>query len=295
MNVGRIVAARVIALPDSSRLEGFYAQSARIVSLFETFPACDGRVEGGEVETAFNWEAFERRMGYRPPPTHAACTVSHVSVIEWFAGQDGEPDDVLLVAEDDARFAEGVDEVLEQIVSTATDVDIMVLADSYGDLGPFRMFSPPGQLFQLSALSPRARSKVGTRYRFGPHIVGAVWSTGFYLISRRAAQQVTRFVASCGGPHWRADSYDLWVAPAGLTLQAVQPSLATWADVESTLGNHTMMELYRASQADILRSRAKSPWMVPLVRARMFAGKRRRVLTGIAHATVADLKARRRR
>ena len=293
--MGRIVAGRVIALPDSSRLADFYAQSARIVSLFETFPACDGRVEGGEVETAFNWEAYERRMGYRLQPTHAACTVSHVSVMKWFAGQDGEPDDVLLIAEDDARFAEGVDEVLEQIVSTATDVDIMVLADSYGDLGPFRMFSPPGQLFQLSALSPRARSKVGRRYRFGPHIVGAVWSTGFYLISRRAAQQVTRFVASCGGPHWRADSYDLWVAPAGLTLQAVQPSLATWTDVESTLGNHTMMELYRASQADILRSRATSPWMVPLVRARMFAGKRRRVLTGIAHATVADLKARRRR
>ena len=293
--MGRIVAGRVIALPDSPRLEDFYAQSARIVSLFETFPACDGRVEGGAAETSFNWEAFERREGCRPPLTDAACTISHVSVIEGFAREEGAPDDVLLVAEDDARFADGVDEVLEQIVSTATDVDIMVLADSYGDLGPFRIFSPPGQLFQLSALSPRARSISGTTYRFGPHIVGDVWSAGFYLISRRAAQQVTRFVASCGGPHWRADTYDLWVAPAGLTLQAVQPSLATWAEGESTLGHHTMIELYRASQEDILRSRATSPWMVPLVRARMFAGKRRRVLTGIAHATVVDLKARRRR
>ena len=116
----------------------------------------------------------------------------------------------------------------------------------------------------------------------------------FRSISRRAAQQVTRFVASCGGPHWLADSYNLWVAPAGLTLQAVQPSLATW-DGDSTLGNSLMLDFYLRKQESILRSRATSPWMVPLVRTRMRAGRYRRVLTGVLHATAADLRARRRR
>ena len=293
MIVSRIVAGRVIALPDSPRLEGFYAQRARIVSLFETFPACDGRKEGSEAETSFAWEIFERKAGYRPPLTHAACTISHVSVIEGFAREEGAPDDLLLIAEDDARFADGVDEVLERIVAASRDLDVMVLADSFGDLGPFRLLSPAGESFQLSALAPKVRSVSGTSYRFGPAL-GSVRGAGFYLISRRSARQVTRFVASCGGPHWLADWFEWWVAPAGLTLQAVQPSLATW-DGDSTLGNSLMLDFYLRKQESILRSRATSPWMVPLVRTRMRAGRYRRVLAGVLHATAADLRARRRR
>ena len=95
---------RVIALDDSTRLDAFYSRPGS--SRFEVYPAFDGRA--GDVPPDFDTAAFRARTGADPLPGEVGCAVSHSRLMREFAGEEGDPDDVMVVAEDDTLLTDEI-------------------------------------------------------------------------------------------------------------------------------------------------------------------------------------------
>lgn len=186
----RIIRRVVIALPDSTRLSGFRAQPGG--EDFEVFDAIDNR--SGSVTERFDVERFRDFFQRDPRPGEIGCTLSHMGVMRSFAEEVGADHDLLLVAEDDARFAEDAEAVVQRIAPYVSTTSLVILADPYGPGGrrDRSVASQSEHFVQLSLLARRLRhpSRLGvvTFGRWGAGLTG----TGYYMVTRAAARLITR-------------------------------------------------------------------------------------------------------
>lgn len=230
-----IVDYRVIALADSTRLEGFLAQP--LGRRFRPFEAVDARKGYGPED--FDVEGFEDRFGRPPLNGEVGCTLSHMSVLREFASSPGPDTDWLVVAEDDARFSPHAPEVLEALAARGGDRRLVVLAGGTGlmDRRNHHPHSQSENQLQLSVLAPRVLHRDGApAYRAGRWSRGLV-GAAFYMVSRGGARAViTHLDDVCSGrPWWFADYHGVYRDEAGVDVHAVRPILARWDDHGSSI------------------------------------------------------------
>lgn len=224
----RIIRRVVIALPDSTRLSGFRAQPGG--EDFEVFDAIDNR--SGSVTERFDVERFRDFFQREPRPGEIGCTLSHMGVMRSFAEETGADRDLLLVAEDDARFAEDAEVVVRRIAPYVSTTSLVILADPYGPGGrrDRSIASQSEHFVQLSLLARRLRhpSRLGvvTFGRWGAGLTG----TGYYMVTRAAARLITRALDEDfgGRPWWVADYHGFYRDELGIDVLAVRPNLAGW-------------------------------------------------------------------
>ncbi|MCO6809653.1 glycosyltransferase family 25 protein, partial [Pseudomonas aeruginosa] len=97
-----VARAAVVSLPGSGRRRGFFAQP--LAGVFEVAEAFHGATQ--DWTPYFDAARFAEHYGRAPVPAEIGCAISHARVIRDFAAEAGADSDVLLVAEDDARFTE---------------------------------------------------------------------------------------------------------------------------------------------------------------------------------------------
>lgn len=224
MATEEITSRRVVALADSSRVEGFWAQPA--AAGFTVFTAYDGRT--GSTPDDFDRAGFEARRGMAPSGGEVGCAVSHYRLLKEFAEQDGEDSDLILVAEDDARFGPDFELVLDNILGRISSFDCIILASPFDDAGSRPLSSIGARLTQLSLLA----SPVGPKGRLWCYRVGAywgsAWGTGLYLMRRSAARRYVDLAALIQGIEWVADESSYWAPLARIRMACVVPNIAGW-------------------------------------------------------------------
>lgn len=218
----------VIALEDSSRLEGFLTQSGG--NEFSLFRAVDNRM--GRHSADFDVEEFERFYRRPPRPGEIGCTLSHVSVMRSFAREDGNSEDLMLVAEDDARFSSHLDAALDAILQGQKVTGLVVLGDPYGraDARDRGVGSSSEHFVQLSALARPLRLAGGAPpFRIGRWAAGLT-GAGLYLITREACRAVDGYLNAVGGgkPWWVADYHGFYRDTLGCDVLFIRPNLASW-------------------------------------------------------------------
>lgn len=167
----------VISLADSPRLNGFKESDWGMD--FEVFAAVDTR--NGRVPDDFNLEVFKQRTKRDPRPGEMGCAVSHYRVIKEFAISSGGLQDLMLVAEDDARPVVDFMEKLTLLLETRQKKEIVLLSE------PIFGTTKNLKYYAMSLLS----EKLGSGYKMG-HYADKIAGTGLYLISREASR---KFVA----------------------------------------------------------------------------------------------------
>ncbi|MCJ2194094.1 hypothetical protein MUG60_05415 [Kaistella montana] len=278
-----ITDARVVALSDSRRVEGFFTCLG--TERFKLFEAYDGRC--GVVPDEFNVDGFRRRRGVDPRPGEIGCAMSHFLALREFAETPGSDIDLLLMAEDDARPTADLEPVLEAISHSPRLVDYAVLASPFEGPGPRPITSVGSRLTQLSLLaSPVGPGGARSRYRLG-RFDGTTWGTGLYLVSRRAARSYVDLVDDIGGISWVADESVFWAKLAGFDVLALVPNLCDWE------GSSTIREMsdiqHHALQQQKQQSRQGS---VTVMRSHLAPRTRLRYLGRRLKATAAELRDR---
>lgn len=222
----------VLALRESERLKGFLKQSE--VQDFEVFEAYDGRKEG--IPDIIDISAYEEVLGRKPSLPEIGCSVSHYLICKKFAESAGNPEDLLLVAEDDARLAPNFYKIVNRVVKLVNwkRSSLVILSDPSLSAGERNINSTSQRIGTISLLS-----KVVAIGRY-PYILGDVHPTavgaGTYLINRRATQDYINLVATKNNKiSWPADFYLNWAEPAGIRVQVLRPGLASW-EGKSTIG-----------------------------------------------------------
>ncbi|WP_237212071.1 glycosyltransferase family 25 protein [Rothia nasimurium] len=216
----------VIALSDSPRLEGFQKSNWGVE--FSVFDAVDTR--DGHIPKDFNIEVYRLRSLRDPHPGEMGCAVSHYRVIKEFAEEVGEDEDLMLVAEDDARPVKGFHIMLEEILQSSQSKEIVLLSEPiFGSLKNLKYYA-------MSLLS----EKIGSDRKMG-HYADKIAGTGLYLISRGASKKFVSQVEKAKGVSWAADDYNTdltgtsFVSPYQvIDLKVVRPGLADW-EGESTI------------------------------------------------------------
>ena len=217
--------AVVISLPGSDRRPGFFAQP--LGEIFEVFDAFHGATE--DWSPYFDAERFERHYLRRPEPAEIGCAISHAWVIREFAAGSGSDSDLLLVAEDDARFTEDFPVVLRAVMAWRAKNDVMVLGDGWTRNPRLRVRRQIMASSQVSLLSRLVRS--GRRlYRLGRY-AGHGDCAGLYLLTRGGARKFDAYVRDLPGEKLQrvADAWSEFREEAGLDVALLRPSLATWS------------------------------------------------------------------
>lgn len=224
----RITRRVVIALSDSTRLPGFRAQPGG--GDFEVFDAIDNR--SGSVTERFDVERFRDFFQRDPRPGEIGCTLSHMGVMRSFAEEVGAERDLLLVAEDDARFVDGLESIVAPLTRHVPSTSLVVLADPYGPAGrrDRSVGSKSEHFVQLSLFARRfphpSRSGVVTMGRWSAGLSGM----SLYLVTRSAARGIVRSLDEDfgGRPWWVADYHGFYRDDLGIDVLAVRPNLADW-------------------------------------------------------------------
>lgn len=216
----------VISLPGSARRSGFLSQP--LGEMFEVSEAFHGASQ--DWTPYFDAERFAELYEREPVPAEIGCAISHARVIREFAAEDGADSDLLLVAEDDARFTADFPAVLRLLVRSALPHDVVVLADGRsGSENPLvrRKFK---SLLQLSLLS-RVVLAHRRLYRIG-RFAGEGDCAGLYLVTRRGARKFERYAASLPGGKLNrvADAWSAFFEAGGMDIALTRPSLVTWED-----------------------------------------------------------------
>ena len=185
--------AVVIALSDSTRLAGFMESNWGIN--FEVFEAVDTR--DGSVPDDFNLELFKKRTQRDPRPGEMGCAVSHYHVIKEFVASGGGDQDIMLVAEDDARPVDDFLKKLNNLLKIRQKNEIVLLSEPiFGGTKNLKYYA-------MSLLS----KSLGDGHRVG-HYADRIAGTGLYLISREACRKFVSQVEKAGGVSWVADEYN---------------------------------------------------------------------------------------
>lgn len=228
----------VLSLSGSDRREGFFHADWGGLD-FEVFDAVDTR--GGMVPPEFNYESFVRRYGHDPRPGEMGCAVSHYLILKEFAEESGSLDDLILVAEDDARPIPEFPELLKRILSGGGYVtDLLLLSEPiFGSQKNMKCY----------AMSIGAR-RLGAGRRAG-HFIDKAAGTGLYLMTRRASRQFVEATERAGGVSWVADDYltQATLVPMpnpfeGMDIKVVRPGLADW-EGETTIQDPMGYEVFR--------------------------------------------------
>lgn len=186
----------------------------------------------GEGKESFNVSGFRNLYGGNSPlPGQIGCAVSHYRLMGQFARANGDPNDWMLVAEDDVLFTPEFSKVLDNLLRLKIEANLLVLAGAGGDGGVRDASSYSERYFQQSFLTQRlGKSWSGDLYTLGTYS-GVLWGAGLYMVQRKAAISYVDFVERCGGIHWLADDWNYFSSPSELTLKTVRPPLA---DFEGT-------------------------------------------------------------
>ncbi|MBA9080825.1 hypothetical protein FHR79_000930 [Micrococcus aloeverae] len=216
------------------------------------FDAIDNR--SGSVTERFDVERFRDFFQRDPRPGEIGCTLSHMGVMRSFAEEVGADHDLLLVAEDDARFAEDAEAVVQRIAPYVSTTSLVILADPYGPGGrrDRSVASQSEHFVQLSLLARRLRhpSRLGvvTFGRWGAGLTG----TGYYMVTRAAARLITRALDEDfgGRPWWVADYHGFYRDELGIDVLAVRPNLAGW-EGESSIQDDEHVGWRAANDAEI--------------------------------------------
>lgn len=217
----------VISLPGTDRR----AALARRPGLrdFEVFDAYDSR--DGSGHPFFDEEVFRRRYGRGPFPGEVGVTISHFLVLQRFAHAEGDDEDVIVVAEDDAVPSADLDAVLHRILRHRGPLDLILL----GELGTVAArrgkgvmaHGPSSSWVQFSLFSwPVGPRWAPFSFRVG-HYTGMAWGAGLYAMSRVAARRFVDLVDR-ERADWVADDFIRWAPRAGIDVVAVTPRLATF-------------------------------------------------------------------
>ncbi|GGH62948.1 glycosyltransferase family 25 protein [Rothia aerolata] len=230
MKVMRVV-KYVIALKSSSRLKKF--QQQEFSNGFSIWDAFNGVEE--PVPDFVDLKSFEQGLGRPPLPGEFGYSVSHYLLCKNFV-ETGKIDELMLVAEDDARFSNKAESVISRVVRWTdwSKVGIVVLASPGLAAGERRFRSIPQKAAVMSILS----RPVGWNGIY-PFILGSfdgmAIGTGCYLISFQAAQKYVDLVEYGDKIAWVADHYNIWAKKAGVEVQLLRPGICSW-EGESTIG-----------------------------------------------------------
>lgn len=242
MATGCIVACRVISLPGSERVDSFLGQPG--AAGFVVHDGFDGRNGGGR--NLFDLDAYSHRVGGEPTGGQIGCAISHASLVRSFANMPGNPNDWMLVAEDDARFTDDFEQVLESLCRINVDADLIVLADPWEIDTERPIRGPLSDGVGLSLLSRRvAKRLVGGSYRLG-HFAGVAWGAGLYLITRRGSRKYRDYLDEhfSGRPAFLADDYGL-LKSMGLDIMFLRPNLAYCGGPSTTSPGYQLGSGYR--------------------------------------------------
>lgn len=273
--MNRIVEKRVISLKNSSRQKTFFEQEE--AAEFTLFNAYDGRL--GEGYEYFNQEGFSNlHLGGKALPGEIGCAVSHYKLLEEFALSPGNPQDFLMVAEDDVKFLPEFSATLDNILGLKLDADIVILSSARGEGGIRNIASNSEWEFQQSLFSKSVgKSWCDHTYRLGTYS-GTVWGSGLYIIRREAAKSYIDFVTRCGGIHWYADAWGYFKHPAQLEIQVVRPPMTNFDGV-SEIRN------FQKDEKSHVDPKSLTERIAVRTRIRQFTGRISATLSDLAHKT----------
>ena len=265
--MGQVVARYVISLEGSPRREAFFSQPS--AQGFKVWNAVDGRTGGGRDR--FNVAGFQSRYGREPLGGEIGCALSHVDLLAHFAASPGGPNDLMIVAEDDAVLSPAFEAVVRRIARRA-NFGWANLAQPTEDLREAESQEVDRGGVHVSALArPVGGWPLPWQFRIGA-FEGPLWGTSLYMVRRDAASSLATY-ATTNGVSWVADGYTAWHQPAGVTVHALVPNLAGWSGGSEISPNR--------SEARVLPSRGRP--------ARLQAAKRRlrraRRALGVARRT----------
>lgn len=211
-------------MADSLRLGEFYAAPGSVE--FMRFDACDAR--DGAVPAEFDLQRFEQEFGYAPSGPEMGCAVSHFRCLLEFAASDCDGDELMVVAEDDARLGEDFIPVLRRVIARVHGAEWVLLGNPYDEAGKRHVHSR-SHSFELSlASSPVGVGVKQWKYRKGP-FEGTPWGAGLYLVSHAAARKFVSEVSEGGRVFWIADDYAFFTRRSSIVFTAVLPNLCGWS------------------------------------------------------------------
>lgn len=242
--MGQIVSRRVVSLADSARRDLFLAQPA--AAGFEVWEAFDGRTGAGRDQ--FDAPAYKARTGKDILPGEIGCVLSHLYLLQHFAGQPGEPDDLLLVAEDDAVLSGEAGDVTRRVAHRG-GFGWALLANPFEQAGHSSFWSRNRDRVALSLTAAWVGPVAAPwRYRLGRY-AGDLWGTGLYLVTRQSARALVDY-AERVRVSWTADDYVTWHQRAGVDVHMLRPNVAGWrgaSDIHPTDRAHLNENDYSAS------------------------------------------------
>lgn len=268
--MSEIKSAKVISLPGSDRILGFKKEINKYK--FNVFDAFDGRFE--KIPEFYSREKYFELMGEYPSPGEIGCAVSHFLVMKEFAEQKGDDDDLILIAEDDARIAERYEWVIDYV---AHNVDwrktkLALLANQIG-AGKRNHNSSVQKLAIL-----RIRSRIigwSRKYPFMlGNVIGHTNCAGLYLVSRGACQEYVSKIKSGEKIFYPADFFHLVFPDHWRSIKVVRPGIADF-EGESTIGgdSHDWKNFRQGLRTD---------GMSTIERIRLFLSPKLRIKTFIA-------------
>lgn len=220
-----VARAVVVSLPGSDRRRGFFAQP--LAGVFEVAEAFHGATQ--DWTPYFDAARFAEHYGRAPVPAEIGCAISHARVIRDFAAEAGADSDVLLVAEDDARFTEDFARVGRTLLQSPLGHDVVVLGDGWTR---HRRTVVRRRITAMSQVSWLSRVLRGKRrlYRVGRY-AGHGDCAGLYAITRRAARAFDDYVRSLPGEKLEhvADAWPAFQELCGWDVALTRPSLVTWS------------------------------------------------------------------
>lgn len=222
----------VLSMVDSSRKLGFYNQEYS--QRFRTFDAFDGTTQNSSEY--INFDAYAERINRRPLPGEIGCAISHYLIAREFASGNANDNDIILVAEDDAKFIKNINSIIEKIINRINwdDIDIVILGSPGSVSNKRDLRSIPQKLASLSIFSSIILDSKKI-YTVGDYY-GYPLGTGFYLMTKRAAIAYTEFLAEKNKISWHADDYSSWAEKIGLRIQVARPNLVDFVG-ESVIGD----------------------------------------------------------
>lgn len=238
LTVPEVVKRVVLGFPSGDRIRGFLRRPE--AAGFEVFPAVDGY--RGEADSLFDDATFRDRWGREPKPGEKGCAVSHYLIVEKFAFESGEPDDIMLVTEDDSIIPEGFNSTVTAIANKCGEWEYVLLSDPITNRSRWDRIIDPRP--DEAVLSPFARP-VLQRFPFRVFRIGSyggiAWGAGAYLVTRRGAQMFAHYVARANGGKvaWVADEFSYFKQVMGLRVALVKPEPIAEFRGESTINDES--------------------------------------------------------